>query len=257
MGTKNAALFERLNAPFDDVKSRAGGGGRQLSYITARQATIRLDEVLGPENWRSKYRVVKLEGDAGQYDAIICTLELRIDGEWIAKEGAGGFKEMTEKTRGGQQEVDEENTAKTGFSDAFKRAAVEWGIARYLYKDGEACFEPEPEPEPAPAPVAAAPKRDERTAAQLVDDAVAKLNASYREVTPGADDLTDGPTAVDRLLFLAWNQKLTKIEPNPKEFLGDKVNRLEALYKAERQWVRRELKTYLESLDPAAKEVAA
>jgi hypothetical protein len=140
--TKYPELFAALAAPFEphEIKTRSGGGGRQLQYITARVAMNRFDTVVGPENWRNRYR---LESLAGGNEAVVCTIELKIDGEWIAKEDAGGFKEMTEKNRQGETVEDEENTVKTGYSDSFKRCAILWGVARYLYRDGVPNFDGE------------------------------------------------------------------------------------------------------------------
>ena len=74
----------------------------------------RLDKVLGPENWSDDYK--SIDGKT------CCTLSLYIDGRWIAKsDGAGDTSIEGEKG---------------GFSDSFKRAAVKWGIGRYLYRDG-------------------------------------------------------------------------------------------------------------------------
>jgi hypothetical protein len=89
--------------------------------------------VVGPENWRNRFR---LEQMSGGVNFVVCTIELKIDGEWIPKEDAGGFKEMTEKGRDGKVVEDEENTPKTAYSDSFKRAATAWGVGRYLYNDG-------------------------------------------------------------------------------------------------------------------------
>jgi hypothetical protein len=72
----------------------------------------RLDEVIGMENWKDCYA----ETASGR---LICTLKVRIDGEWIGKtDGAGDTNVEGEKG---------------AISDAFKRAAVKWGIGRYLY----------------------------------------------------------------------------------------------------------------------------
>ena len=100
--------------PTNEVKSRQGPGGKQLSYIDARQVMHRLDKVVGPENWSDDYK--SIDGKT------CCTLSLYIDGRWIAKsDGAGDTSIEGEKG---------------GFSDSFKRAAVKWGIGRYLYRDG-------------------------------------------------------------------------------------------------------------------------
>lgn len=129
MATQYPEIFAALAAPFDpaDVKSR-DQGGRQLSYITARTAMNRLDNVLGPENWEDEYYSV--------CDVLFCRITITLpDGRKVSKSDAGGFKTMTTKERG-QTVEDEENTDKTGPSDAFKRAAVLLGVGRYLYRDG-------------------------------------------------------------------------------------------------------------------------
>ncbi len=137
--TKYPDLFAALAAPFDahEVKLRSAPGGRQLHYITARTAMNRLDNVLGPENWWDEY--VPLE------HSVVCRLTFRLpDGSTITKCDAGGYAGM----------ADQGDDDKSGFSDAFKRAAAKFGVARYLYRDGvpqfvrdrEGTIEPPPEP---------------------------------------------------------------------------------------------------------------
>ena len=114
-------LFARLAEPFhpDDIEWRAGATNNDktkalaLAYITSRAVMDRLDEVVGPENWRDEYA-------SGPDGGVICGLTLRINGEWITKwDGA---------------ENTEFEAIKGGLSDAFKRAGYKWGIGRYLYK---------------------------------------------------------------------------------------------------------------------------
>src|SRR5262245_44278412 len=108
-------------APFEanEVRKRKGGGGIDLHYITARTAMNRLDQVAGPENWEDEYR--------GTKDGLVCRLSITLpDGRVITKEDGGGFADM----------ADEDDAEKSGYSSAFKRAAVKFGIGRYLYKDG-------------------------------------------------------------------------------------------------------------------------
>lgn len=87
-----------------------------VPYIDARDVMDRLDQVLGPASWRDEYQVLPC-------GAVLCRLHLRLDGEWIAKEDAGGQSD--------QDDVGDK--MKAAFSDALKRAAVKWGIGRYLY----------------------------------------------------------------------------------------------------------------------------
>ena len=110
-------IYHALSRPWPkgEVKERKGPGGKMLSYVDARQVQNRLDEVVGTENWQTHFSEV-----CGNY---CCTLSLKIDGEWIAKSDGAGETSI---------EGD-----KGGFSDAFKRAAVSFGIARYLYSDSK------------------------------------------------------------------------------------------------------------------------
>lgn len=84
-----------------------------LAYIDARDVMDRLDDVCGPDNWQDEY----VETAKGR---IICRLGIRLDGGWVWKsDGAGETAVEGEKG---------------GISDALKRAAVKWGIGRYLYR---------------------------------------------------------------------------------------------------------------------------
>jgi hypothetical protein len=119
--TQYPDLFAALAAPFEqhEVKLRQAAGGRQVPYITARTAMNRLDSALGPENWWDEY--VPLE------NSVICKLSIRLpDGSVVTKSDAGGYAGMS----------DSGDDDKSGFSDAFKRTAAKFGVARYLYRDG-------------------------------------------------------------------------------------------------------------------------
>ncbi len=115
MESTASEIYHALSRPWGkgEVKERKGPGGKMLSYVDARQVQNRLDEVVGTENWQTHFSEV-----CGNY---CCTLSVKIDGEWIAKSDGAGETSI---------EGD-----KGGFSDAFKRAAVSFGIARYLYSD--------------------------------------------------------------------------------------------------------------------------
>jgi hypothetical protein len=120
MGTKYADLFAALAATFEpsEVKVRSQAN-RQLHYITARTAMNRLDNVLGPENWWDDY----VPGES----SVLCRLTIRLpDGQELTKCDAGGYAGMS----------DQGDDDKSGYSDAFKRAAVKFGVGRYLYRDG-------------------------------------------------------------------------------------------------------------------------
>ena len=82
--------------------------GIALAYIDARDVMMRLDDVCGAENWQCRYPF-----------AGCCEVGIKIGDEWIWK--ANGAGETHVEALKGQ------------FSDAFKRAAVLWGIGQYLY----------------------------------------------------------------------------------------------------------------------------
>lgn len=112
-------IEQKLLMPFDVNKLswRVGATtkdktkGIPLAYIDARDVMNRLDEVVGVTGWKDSYQEV-----AGR---MLCSLSIKIDGEWITKvDGAGDTHIEAEKG---------------GISDAFKRAAVKFGVGRYLY----------------------------------------------------------------------------------------------------------------------------
>ena len=91
--------------------TRDGDKAMALAYIDARDVMDRLDSICGAEGWQDRYEF------AGP--RTICYLSINIDGQWITKaDGAGDTAVEAEKG---------------AISDAFKRAAVKWGIGRYLY----------------------------------------------------------------------------------------------------------------------------
>jgi len=84
-----------------------------LCYVTNRAIMQRLDKVVKPHNWKDEY-------SAGPLGGVMCGLSIKIDGEWITKYD-GADNTAVEPVKG-------------GFSDSMKRAAVKWGIGRYLYE---------------------------------------------------------------------------------------------------------------------------
>lgn len=95
------------------VQTQNDKSAQCVAYIDSRQVAERLDEAVGPENWQSDYRVVKDNLYAG-----IAIWNDKIN-QWVWKWDCG-TESNTEKEKGEA-------------SDAFKRAAVKWGIGRFLY----------------------------------------------------------------------------------------------------------------------------
>lgn len=94
------------------TKTKDGKKGLALVYFTSRSGMERLDDVVGPENWRDEYDTMGT--------TTLCHLSVRIDGEWITKVDGCGAPDI--------------EAEKGAISDAFKRACVKWGIGRYLYR---------------------------------------------------------------------------------------------------------------------------
>jgi hypothetical protein len=111
-----------LHAPYPaaEIEWRVGStngdktSGLALAYLTARHVMERLDTVCGPENWQDRY---EFHGAR-----TVCYLSIRIDGEWVTKADGAGDSDV--------------EAEKGAISDALKRAAVKWGIGRYLYDLG-------------------------------------------------------------------------------------------------------------------------
>ncbi len=91
--------------------TKDGSKALALAYIDARDVMDRLDDVCGAENWQDRY---EFHGAR-----TICYLSIRIDGEWVTKADGAGDSDV--------------EAEKGAISDALKRAAVKWGIGRYLY----------------------------------------------------------------------------------------------------------------------------
>lgn len=114
--------FAKLAEPFPskDVEWRLAQCGETqrgfwakcLAYLTNRAIMQRLDDVCGPENWKNEF-------SKGPDGGVVCGISIRVESEWVTKwDGA---------------ENTEVESIKGGLSDSMKRAAVQWGIGRYLY----------------------------------------------------------------------------------------------------------------------------
>jgi hypothetical protein len=115
-------MFEKLKDCFyeDELEFRVQSAGKNgdriwalvVCYVTNRAIQNRLDEVVGAENWRNRFEVLP-------NGTILCGISIKVGDEWVTKyDGAG------------QTDIESE---KGGLSSAMKRAAVQWGIGRYLY----------------------------------------------------------------------------------------------------------------------------
>jgi len=116
-----APNWQALASPFDPMelgwrvgrKSHDGDRVQLLVYVTARAVMDRLDQVLTPGGWGNDFRPNPLGG-------LLCGIWVRVGSEKVWKwDGA---------------EATKVEAVKGGISDSMKRAAVQWGVGRYLYK---------------------------------------------------------------------------------------------------------------------------
>lgn len=82
-----------------------------VAYIDARAVMTLLDEVCGAGGWQDDYKVINNQLFAG--------IGIKVDNQWVWKWDTG-TESQTEKEKG-------------IVSDSFKRAAVKWGVGRFLY----------------------------------------------------------------------------------------------------------------------------
>lgn len=118
--------LKELSQPFsaDCVKWRLQGtnndktGGWAVAYLDSRAIAKRLDDVVGQMRWKDEYKpwISSKEGASQLCTIYIYDEDLR---EWVSKSDGAGMSDV--------------EPIKGGISDAFKRAAVKWGIGRYLY----------------------------------------------------------------------------------------------------------------------------
>src|SRR5438067_10339372 len=153
------AITESLSAPFEakDVKFKPqmvkNNRALAMAYIDARLIQDRLDEVLGVENWEDAY---KLLSDG----SVMCRLRVKLGDRWITKTDVGSPSEQP----------DLGDRLKAAFSDALKRAAVKFGIGRYLYRLPAQWVDYDPQrrqfvrPPTVPASALPAPKKEEQPA---------------------------------------------------------------------------------------------
>ena len=88
-----------------------------IPYITNRAIQQRLDDVVGPGNWRDEYKPTPCG------NGYLCGISILVNDEWVTKwdgavfEGNGGI-----------------DAVKSTCSNSEKRAGVKWGMGRYLYQ---------------------------------------------------------------------------------------------------------------------------
>lgn len=112
-------IIRLLKRPFEarQVSWRVGATNKEktkgiaLAYIDARDVMRRLDDVFGL-GWQCQYTHADSK--------TICSIGVCINGGWIWRAGGAGDTDI--------------EAEKGAISDAFKRAAVLFGVGQYLYE---------------------------------------------------------------------------------------------------------------------------
>lgn len=102
---REAVSWRAQNVTKDGSKAMA------LAYIDARDVMDRLDAICGPSGWQCRYSHAN--------GKTVCDIAIKCGEEWVWKADGAGDSDI--------------EAEKGALSDAFKRAAVRWGIGRYLY----------------------------------------------------------------------------------------------------------------------------
>lgn len=125
-----SSLFDKF--PVDalhvkvQAKSKKTGKGLAVLYVDARNVMDRLDEVVENENWSDEYHYIGYREVTNNKGEVIKMhdVECRLTVNGVTKADTGEGEDM-----------------KTAYSDAFKRAGVKFGIARYLYSSKTKWYE--------------------------------------------------------------------------------------------------------------------
>lgn len=113
--------------PFEDVEWKPGAvtrdksKGLAMAYISSRAVQDRLDEVCGPDGWRNEFTQAPEGG-------VLCGISIR-----VTREDEDGNVHVEWITKWDGAENTDIEAVKGGLSSAMRRAAVQWGIGRYLY----------------------------------------------------------------------------------------------------------------------------
>lgn len=150
----NEEVLKALSAPFPPelVRERQGHGNTKLRWVPARSVAERLDQALGVNGWDFAVEPV------GETSTVVGILTVRFPDGTTARRQDFGYE------TGGSGE-----SLKEAASDALRRCASLFGVARYLYQGTELA-----------APVGMADPRIAAAAARIFDSKPAQAAAKVK-----------------------------------------------------------------------------
>jgi hypothetical protein len=141
-------------------------------YITARSVMDRLDEVVGPGNWSDDYE---------KWDDETCAVKCTLTIFGVVRSDVGYPNDPSDADNAKREPF------KAACSDALKRAAVHWGVGRYLY------------PKPGERGVSSdGAARSSKPATEKQVKFLKDLASNYGVALPNAGDLSELPMDVAR-----------------------------------------------------------
>ncbi|TFU25610.1 Rad52/Rad22 family DNA repair protein [Thermus tengchongensis] len=173
-------VWQKLAEPFPpgevqwriEALSRDKKRALVVPYVDARTVLDRLDRVVGPEGWQDAYEVLAdaertVRDERGERRERLVEVKCRLTVLGVTKEDVG-----------------EGDSLKAAFSDALKRAAVKFGVGRYLYRLEKQWVDYDPEkgrftpprlPEGEGSPEAPLPEEEKPEAYRLIDQLMERL----------------------------------------------------------------------------------
>jgi rad52/22 double-strand break repair protein len=221
-------IFEQLREPFppQDIqwrigqKSKDGKKAMVLPYVTNRAIMERLDQVVGVGNWFPEFRPV----DAGGEHGMICRLNIVIyTGDEL------GWRTLTREDGASNTKIE---PIKGGISDSMKRAAVQFGIGRYLYnlKESWVVLGDYNRFDPPNLPIWALPKGF--TGAQVQGTDVELYDSRATSTATSATTFTQGKYAnkaiseVSDIHYLRWVVEQSKFSADTKKACQERLGEL-------------------------------
>lgn len=199
---KTIESLELLSAPIPEnqilwkvgKKTADGAHGQALPYIDNRHVQSRLDELFGKVGWKNEYAEVTANA---KLVAVRCTIFIKVGDEWIGKQDAAPV----------DAEKSVEFSVKGAYSDAMKRAAVQWGFGRYLYD-----FR---------APLVELDSRGRLTRIPLLSEGVPKQDEAAGKAVDAEDEAVSGEASATTAAVTEKSGNEVKAEVSAKPVIKD------------------------------------
>lgn len=191
--------------PREEVSLRDGGGGKKLSYLQAHYVIQRMNEVFGPCGWDQEVVELRQVNDSASKPAYLAKVRINA----IVKTDEGYMKCTKEDYGFGSDKSGlnpHEMASKEAVSDAFKRAARQFGMSLglALYSKDQENVEDAPK-RPDPLPVSTS-----RLEASLGPSPSQEIAASSREA------LNKRITAISKVVIAKRLKTLDELKADMK-----------------------------------------